>query len=69
MITFCSSLAVFLLSDANEKRRHTADYGVKLYWCCTLANATDISVQYTTWCCPLSNDKETMHLVNGNICS
>ena len=24
---------------------------------------------YNTWCCPLSNDKETMHLVDGNICS
>ena len=46
------------------KRRHTVHYGVKLDWCCTLANATDFYVQYTTWCCPLSNDNDTMHLVD-----
>ena len=32
------------MSVGNEKRRNTAHYGVKLDWCCTLANATDVSV-------------------------
>ena len=32
------------MSDENEKKRHTADCGVKLDWCCTLANATDVFV-------------------------
>ena len=52
------------MSVGNEKRRQAAHYGVKLDWFRTLANATDVSVQYPTWCCPLSNDNKTMHLVD-----
>ena len=32
------------MSHGNEKRQHRENYGVKLDWCCTLANATNFSV-------------------------
>ena len=37
------------MSDGNEKRLHTADYGFKLDWCCTLANATDLSYYWPAY--------------------